>query len=142
MDTKQVIVVRKDLNMRRGKEIAQASHASMAFMTKGLKELDGASILRAALNTDKRGDYRFSVTLSQVELDWIKSSFKKVTLQVNSEEELLEIERKAKEAGLEVHMITDSGLTEFNGVPTRTCLAIGPDYEDKIDAITKHLKLY
>jgi peptidyl-tRNA hydrolase len=114
----------------------------MAFLTKGIRDLDGADVIVAALNTAKRGEYKFSVVLSRVELDWIRSSFKKVTLQVNSEEELLEIERKAKEAGLEVHVITDSGLTEFNGVPTKTCLAIGPDEEDKINAVTGHLKLY
>lgn len=141
-ETKQVIVIRKDLGMRRGKEIAQGAHASTAFITAGLRKLDSASILDAALNTEGRENYKFSVTLNRQELNWIRSSFKKVTLQVNSEEELLEIERKAKEAGLEVHMITDSGLTEFNGVPTRTCLAIGPDEERKIDAVTGHLKLY
>jgi len=43
---------------------------------------------------------------------------------------------------LETHLITDNGTTEFNSVPTNTCIAIGPDYSDKIDMITKHLKLY
>ena len=32
---KQVIIIRKDLKMRRGKEIAQGSHASMAFLLNG-----------------------------------------------------------------------------------------------------------
>lgn len=130
VDTKQVIVVRKDLGMRRGKEIAQGAHASMAFLTRKLQPFLDAHERQPIL------------LLSEVESSWINSSFKKVTLQVNSEEELLEIERKAKEAGLGVHVITDSGLTEFNGVPTRTCLAIGPDEEDKINAVTGHLKLY
>jgi hypothetical protein len=48
---------------------------------------------------------------------------------------------KAIEAGLMVSMITDAGLTEFNGVHTKTCIAIGPDWSDEIDPITKHLKL-
>jgi PTH2 family peptidyl-tRNA hydrolase len=60
---------------------------------------------------------------------------------VDSEEELMQIHDKAVEAGLEVHLITDSGRTEFHGQPTRTCLAIGPDEADKIDAITGHLEL-
>ena len=38
-------------------------------------------------------------------------------------------------------MIVDAGLTEFNGVPTKTCIAIGPANPDDIDEITKHLKL-
>ncbi len=33
------------------------------------------------------------------------------------------------------HLVTDSGLTEFKGVPTNTCIAIGPDFEDRIDVI-------
>jgi PTH2 family peptidyl-tRNA hydrolase len=60
---------------------------------------------------------------------------------VDSEEELMEIHDKAVAAGLEVHLITDSGRTEFHGEPTRTCLAIGPDEADRIDDITGHLQL-
>ena len=61
---------------------------------------------------------------------------------MDSLDELKEIEAQAKEANLEVHLIVDSGRTEFNGVPTPTCLAIGPDEADKIDEITGGLKLY
>ncbi|MGK4455994.1 peptidyl-tRNA hydrolase [Klebsiella pneumoniae] len=50
--------------------------------------------------------------------------------------------QKAQEADLTVSLITDSGLTEFNGVPTNTCLAIGPHKASKIDAITGHLPLF
>ena len=53
----------------------------------------------------------------------------------------MEIHDKALESVLEVHLITDSGKTEFYGEPTRTCLAIGPDEADKIDAITGDLQL-
>ena len=38
-------------------------------------------------------------------------------------------------------LITDAGHTEFHGVPTRTCLAIGPAWSDEIDAITGGLQL-
>lgn len=51
------------------------------------------------------------------------------------------IHDKAVEAGLEVHLITDSGKTEFHGEPTRTCLVIGPDDAERIDAITGKLQL-
>ena len=44
--------------------------------------------------------------------------------------------------GLEVHLIEDSGLTEFHGQVTPTCVAIGPDYSEKIDPITGNLQLY
>ena len=39
-------------------------------------------------------------------------------------------------------LITDGGLTEFGGVPTRTCLGIGPDYDDRIGPVTGDLELY
>ena len=71
----------------------------------------------------------------------MKGSFAKVCVRVNSEEELMDIHDKAKAAGLEVHLITDSGRTEFKGVPTKTCLAIGPDEAEKIDTITGELTL-
>lgn len=127
MDTKQVIVIRKDLKMRRGKECAQSGHAALAFLTRRLHSY---------------GDGEYKVQLNQAEQAWIDSSFAKICLQVNSEQELLDIEAKALAAGIECHMVIDAGRTEFNGVPTRTCLALGPDFVDKIDAITGGLKLY
>lgn len=130
MKTKQVIIIRRDLNMGRGKEISQGSHASMAFLTKHLKPI-------RQKNPNLQG-----LSLTDVEIFWLKSSFRKITLQVQTEQELLELHESAKIAGLESNLITDSGLTYFKGAPTITCLAIGPDYDSKIDKITKHLKLY
>lgn len=124
---KQVIVIRKDLKMRRGKEIAQACHASMAFLIRKLV-------------TEVLEQRYFSITDATAE--WLETGTAKVTLQVDSEEALLEIYNKAQKAGLQVNLVVDKGLTEFHGVPTKTCLAIGPDYGDKIDKITGHLKLY
>ena len=79
--------------------------------------------------------------ISQAEKDWFSGDFTKVCLYVNSEEELDDIYNKAKDAGLNVCEIIDNGLTEFHGVKTKTCLAIGPDLSDKIDPITGNLKL-
>jgi PTH2 family peptidyl-tRNA hydrolase len=67
--------------------------------------------------------------------------FPKICLQVDTEQELIELEQKAKDAGLEAHIITDLGLTELDK-PEKTCLAIGPDDSEKINVITGHLKLY
>lgn len=128
---KQVIVMRRDLKMRRGKEIAQGSHASMAFLTRRLSDMREFT----------QSGRSYALTLSDVEQQWLNSSFAKVCVKVTSEEELLDIHEKAKEAGLEVHLITDSGRTEFHGEPTNTCLAIGPDYSSKIDPITGDLIL-
>lgn len=117
MNVKQYIIMRKDLKMRRGKEIAQGSHASMLFL----------------LRSNKR---------SKAEQYWLDNRITKVCLQVNSEEELLEIHQKAIDAGLVSHIVRDAGLTEFDGVPTYTCLAIGPEEVEKVNPITGHLKLY
>ncbi len=122
---KQVIVFRHDLKMRRGKQIAQGAHACMSFLCRKLQDKG-----RVALND-----------FSDVERIWLTGAFAKVCCRVNSEEELMGIHDKAIAAGLEVHLITDSGKTEFHGQPIRTCLAIGPDISEKIDVITGHLEL-
>jgi len=82
------------------------------------------------------------VRFSEAERVWLEGSLRKVTVKVGSEQELLAVYDKALAAGLVVHMITDRGLTEFGGVPTRTCLAVGPDYDDLIDPVTGDLELY
>lgn len=131
---KQVLVWRKDLVVRKGKFSSQIAHASIAWLTRRLQ--DNGEI-------DKiYGTREFSCRLSPAEQEWIKGSFTKITLQVENENELLEIYQKAKDVGLVVELITDAGKTEFNGVPTNTCIGIGPDYEQNIDPTTKHLKLY
>lgn len=122
---KQVIVMRHDLGMRRGKQIAQGAHASMSFICRRLQDCGALSL----------NDF------SDVEQAWLTGSFAKVCCRVDSEQKLLEILDKAKATGLEVHLITDSGKTEFHGEPTRTCIAIGPDDAEKIDAVTGHLSL-
>jgi PTH2 family peptidyl-tRNA hydrolase len=126
---KQVIVMRADLKMQRGKEIAQGAHASMSFIAKRLGKPDP--------DFDK-----FDIILTQVEQQWLfDGKFTKIAVKVDSEQELDDIYAKAVMAGLETHVITDSGLTVFHGVPTKTCLAIGPDWPEKIDPITKGLGL-
>ena len=138
MTVKQVVVVRRDLNMRTGKIAAQSAHASISFLTTRLTK---STMIHNLLYLPSRL-FEYKLRLSIVEREWLKSGFAKIVAQVSSEEELLDIEKKAREAGLTVHLITDSGHTEFHGVPTRTCLAIGPNYSDEIDKITGHLKLY
>jgi PTH2 family peptidyl-tRNA hydrolase len=134
MNTKQVIVMRKDLNMRKGKMIAQGAHASMKVFFDKLYNPDQESIggFDAGLRTMK---------LTEEERMWVNVKFTKVCVSVNSEQELLDIFNKAKEAGLNCSLIQDAGLTEFGGVPTYTCCAIGPNFNEKIDAITKDLPL-
>jgi peptidyl-tRNA hydrolase, PTH2 family len=128
--TKQVIVIRRDLRMRRGKEIAQGAHAATAWLTGRVLE-----------NMMPNGTVAHLV-LSSAQQAWLTSSFRKVTVKVNSEEELMAVYQQALDAGLEVHLVTDRGLTEFGGIPTRTCLAVGPDYDDLVDPVTGGLELY
>lgn len=126
-EPKQVIIVRKDLNMRKGKIAAQSAHASMSAI------LNYASPIY-------EGEIKINVEKTVVR-EWITGLHTKVCVSVDSEEELLEIYNKAKDSGLNASIIKDAGLTEFNGVATLTCVAIGPDYPENIDPITKHLKL-
>ena len=119
-ELKQVIVMRNDLSMRRGKQISQACHASIGFLSD--------IVLNGRLLTPEQKI-------------WLKEGMTKICVRVDSEEELLDINQKAISAGLLVHLITDAGLTEFHGIPTKTCLSIGPNLTSAIDCITGQLKL-
>jgi len=111
---KQVILCRIDLKMDRGKLAAQCSHASVEAVLKSPE-----MIVR----------------------EWREQGMKKVILKVKDEKELLDFQKMAKALKLVTSLITDAGKTFFKE-PTRTCLAIGPDKEDKIDKITGKLKMY
>lgn len=138
---KQVIVVRKDLNMTKGKMIAQGAHASLAVILRMMRNGEGHVDHSPDINN---GYYNLVLRVKEgSELDdWLRGIFKKICVSVSSEEELLSIYEKAKSRGLPVELIQDSGLTMFGGVPTYTCLAIGPATEEDIDLITGSLKLF
>jgi len=134
MNTKQVIVVRKDLNMRKGKLAAQASHASMSFLTKNARFSHRGGFFHYFEKMIHDGDS------AEVE-HWLNNSFRKICVYVNSEQELDAIHQKAIDNKLTSHIIVDNGATEFNGVPTKTCVAIGPHWDDKFVGITDGLPL-
>ena len=122
---KQIIIIRKDLNMRKGKMIAQGSHARrQAIFQQGTFTEDSF-----ILKKDNRFWY------------WLTNNFKKIVVSVNSEAELLEYYELAKSKNILCSLIKDSGLTEFKGVPTYTAVAIGPDLDNVVDEITKSLPL-
>jgi len=134
MNTKQVIVIRKDLNMRRGKQIAQGSHASMAFLTKGMEcfqSNDGYEFATETIYIERAEEIEH----------WLQNSFRKICVYVNSEEELVAVHQKAIDSGLISHLIIDNGKTEFHNIPTATCLAVGPAWDYKFSGITDHLPL-
>jgi len=110
--------------------IAQGSHASMKVI------LDLSTVLKTEDN-----HWLLNAELPETVALWIKSSFTKICLYVDSEAELLSLYEDAKRSNIICALITDSGKTEFGGVPTNTCIAIGPHLSDEIDKITGHLKL-
>lgn len=134
MNVKQVIVMRKDLNMRKGKMVAQGAHASMKVFFDKMYNPDFDSIggFDVGIRTMK---------LTAEELEWVNGKFTKICVSVNSEQELVDIYEDAKRAGLNVALIEDSGLTEFHGITTKTCLALGPNNSEEIDKITSKLPL-
>jgi len=129
MRIKQVILIRKDLKMRRGKEIAQGSHASMEFLVSRLRD-----------NKVAAGNY--GLTLHPDEISWIDKGMAKVCLRVDSEQVLLQFHKNALASGLQSFLIRDSGRTEFGGIPTYTACAIGPGWSKSIDKITGGLVPY
>ena len=113
---KQVIAIRTDLKMSRGKIAAQAGHAAVS----------------AAEEARKKCSYWWKA--------WIAEGQCKIAVKAESEQKLLELEKKAKKAKLPTVLILDRGLTELPP-DTRTCLGIGPAPSPQIDAITGKLPL-
>ena len=118
---KQVIVMRKDLNMRKGKMCAQAGHAVSMCMTQAAEVKNG--ILTIDLN--KIPNLK----------EWWEGAYTKIVLGCNSEEELDKLYNDAVNAGLICCMVIDNGATEFNGHKTKTCFGISPDDSEKIDKV-------
>lgn len=110
---KQVILVRTDLKMSKGKTASQVSHASVE------------AVLRSSSSKVK---------------NWRESGMAKIVLKVNGKEELMKYKQIAKDYGLITAVIQDAGRTEIDP-GTITCLAIGPDDEEKINKVTGNLKV-
>ncbi|MFH1398791.1 MAG: peptidyl-tRNA hydrolase Pth2 [Candidatus Woesearchaeota archaeon] len=110
---KQVILVRMDLKMPKGKLAAQVGHASVGAMLESPKD---------------------------VVKEWLGSGGKKVVLKVKDEAELLSFEKLARREKLKTALIQDAGHTVLEP-GTITCLGIGPDAEEKIDKVTGRLKM-
>ncbi len=110
---KQAIIVRADLKLPKGKLAAQVAHASV----------------EAVLRSDKK----------EVNL-WRESGMAKIVLKVDDEKKLLQYNQCAKDVGLVTALITDAGKTCI-APGTRTCVAIGPEDEERIDQVVSDLKL-
>ncbi|MEK6887101.1 MAG: peptidyl-tRNA hydrolase Pth2 [Nanoarchaeota archaeon] len=110
---KQVIIVRQDLNLPKGKMAAQCAHAAV--------------------------DAEIKSPRKKVE-EWLNEGMKKIVLKVKDLAELKKLERLARAEKLVVSVIVDAGLTTVEP-GTVTCMGIGPDEETKIDKITGKLKM-
>jgi PTH2 family peptidyl-tRNA hydrolase len=113
---KQVIVLRVDLGMSRGKIAAQAGHAAVL----------AAEVARKRFSKWWRA--------------WIREGQCKIAVKVEGERELLELKRQAENRGLPYALVYDRGLTELPP-DTLTCLGIGPAPCELVDEITGKLAL-
>jgi peptidyl-tRNA hydrolase, PTH2 family len=113
MSYKQVILVRDDLKLPKGKMAAQCAHASV----------------EAVLRSDK-----------ELVRKWRSEGMAKIVVKVTDKTELFKYLQMAKDEDIATALITDAGKTVV-APGTETCVAIGPDEEEKIDGITGNLKL-
>ena len=138
-NAKQVIVVRRDLKMRKGKIAAQSGHACVEAVLMALAKEDRLSDVRVEDGWVQLADTgRDATPLSE----WFARGVAKICVYVDSEEALLDLAKQGEDAGFCVALIQDAGHTEFHGEPTYTCLAFEPLYPDQIDPITGELPLY
>ncbi|MCK5390700.1 MAG: peptidyl-tRNA hydrolase Pth2 [Candidatus Thorarchaeota archaeon] len=113
---KQVIAVRTDLGMSRGKMAVQVAHGSVSAAE------------------------RARVTKQEEWRAWMREGQKKVAVKVISEEEVLELRRQAITHSLPHAIIRDAGMTELPP-GTLTVIGIGPAKTQAVDEVTKDLKL-
>jgi len=115
-EIKQVIIVRSDIEMGKGKLAAQAAHAS----------------LMSYFEADKID--------KDIVKEWLSSGEKKIVLKVSSEEALVKLFNAFKFKKIPCALVSDAGLTELPP-GTKTALGIGPWHSSEIDPFTSSLKL-
>ncbi|KAL1211454.1 hypothetical protein V5N11_023469 [Cardamine amara subsp. amara] len=112
---KMVLVVRNDLKMGKGKIAAQCSHATLGLYKK---------LLQRAPKVLNRWEY---------------CAQPKVVVKIESEEEMLVLQERAKSLKLPTHITIDAGKTQI-APNSRTVMAtLGP--VDNVDDVTGGLKL-
>jgi len=113
---KQVIIIRTDLKMSKGKLVAQAGHAAVSAAEEARK---------------KRPEWWNA---------WLEEGQCKIAVKAKSEEELLELMQKVKTLHLPCALVYDRGLTELPP-NTVTCIGIGPAPSSQVDKVTGSLPL-
>lgn len=112
---KQVIAVRTDLRMGRGKIAAQVGHAC---------------VLAAETARISKPDWH---------AEWWGGQ-EKVVVKVSGYEEIERIRREAAQMGLPFQVVSDAGHTQVSP-GTVTCVSVGPAPENMVDRITGDLPL-
>ena len=115
MSFKLILLVRTDLNMSKGKIIAQTAHATVD----------------ATITSYSNTPYFWK---------WRNNGETIISLKIQSEEMLLTLMKKAKKNKINHGYVTDKGLTEVQS-GTITVGYIGPDFNTNINKITGNLKL-
>lgn len=143
-EVKQVIVWRGDIKCRKGKMMAQAAHSSLGAVLSCMSKSERTEYVptetRGYIPVKKYGCHMEFAEGSFWD-EWLNGRFTKICVSCEDEKELLYLYEIAKEKNIPTVLITDAGLTEFHGVATNTCIAIGPYWSEEIDKITGHLKL-
>lgn len=111
-----VLVVRSDLKLTKGKLASQVAHAAVICFNKSLENN------------------------SSLASKWFKVGQPKIVLKVDSLESLENLHKLARESGVTSALVLDAGKTQI-APGTATCLGLGPDYDEKLDALVKDLKL-
>ena len=115
-EIKQVIIVRADLDMGKGKTGAQCGHAVMLAYLEAIK-------------VDK-----------EIVGEWLEQGQKKVVLKVPDEESLMKLYKAFQFKKVPCAIVNDAGLTQLPP-GTTTVLGIGPWKAEEIDLFTDKLKL-
>lgn len=138
--SKQMLIIRRDLKMRKGKIAAQASHASVEAVLRAIVKENRTDQLR--VSPEGYAYLETSEEDSSPLTDWFRYGMAKICVYVDSEEALRELDEQARTAGITTALILDAGMTEFHGEPTYTALAFEPLEAERADALTGSLPLY
>lgn len=113
---KMVLIVRSDLKLTKGKLATQVAHAAVICFKNTLEKE------------------------SSLAKKWLKVGQPKIVLKVDSLAQLEDLKTLAEESNVTTALVLDAGRTQI-APGTATCLGLGPDYDEKLDALVKDLKL-
>ncbi len=111
---KMVLAVRTDVNMLKGKMMAQCAHAALGLY----------------MNNDKHQYVRIWNELGQA----------KIVVKIHSRKEMHELARQASALGIPNYIVRDAGRTQVEA-GTETVIAIGPGPVPLVNLVTGHLPL-